>query len=436
MVRARHQLAPVHLVDLYLLLSFAVSATLWFGLYFTQPNFLIDSFFTSTLLGVSFIGFFYGVGYGNALLETKNFGGLMLAQFSCLIGAALEYQSTSLVFVATIPCLMACYTMLSSERSLKGGMIAKDLIPPLVGVGAYLGFATSYRGLEWGVVDLLGLACFVCFTVGTLYWGSALIKRENKSLITSLLRRGNGNWRWRMDHDRQREDRLFFHDVINHTHGLSLFLSQKISSHEDLHTDEVKTLLGEVKAMQSLVADHYGFKHKNLVSKLEWVEIDYAMASFHQLIHSHLPVNTEIRCHQSGMLDRKNFDRSRLELMIHYPTFLRVCTNLVKNISEHSPKLADFSFEAQENVLRFSFKNKMGHLHEVSRDLDKALSVNIMAADSVDEREHLGLESVQVLCADHGGSFEFTIVDGWWVANVELPLKNFQQIQDSSKKAA
>ncbi|MBH48882.1 MAG: hypothetical protein CME71_12005 [Halobacteriovorax sp.] len=436
MVRARHQLAPVHLVDLYLLLSFVVSSFLWLGLFVTQPNFLLHSFFTTTLVGASLIGFSSGVGYGNALLETRSFGGLLLLQFSCLIGAALEYQSTSLVFVATIPCLMACYSMLSSERNLKGGMIAKDLIPPLVGVGAYLGFAASYRGLEWGVVDLLGLSSFVCFSVGTLYWGSALVRRENKSLITSLLRRGNGNWRWRMDNDRQREDRLFFHDVINHTHGLSLFLQQKISGNETLHNDEVKSLLGEVKAMQSLVADHYGFKHKNLLSRLDWVEIDYAMASFHQLIHSHLPAKTEIRCHQAGMLDRERFDRSRLELMVHYPTFLRVCTNLVKNISEHSPRVADFTFEAQENVLRFSFKNKMGHLHEVSKDLDKALSVNILAADTVDEREHLGLESVQVLCADHGGSFEFSIVEGWWVANVELPLKNIKQLQDQTKKAA
>lgn len=440
MVRARQSLVPIHLIDLYLLLSFAASLILWVGMWQTHSNFLPASFFLSTLVVLNFYGFAHGLGLGPALAESKTFGGLLLSQFALLIGAALQYQSIALVFVAVMPCLAACYSLLASERNLSGGVFGKDLIPPLVGLGSYLGFVAVHRGLDWRGVDLLALFSFVLWTVGTLYWGSTLVRRENRSLIGAMLKRGNGNKRWRLDREKERDERLFFHDVINHTHGLSLFLQQKISSDDVMAQDEIHSVMGEVKALQSLVADHFGYKHKNLLSTLEWVEIDYAMASFHRLLSSMLPVEIEIRFHQSGMLDRRLFDRSRLNLSIHYPTFLRVCTNLVKNIAEQMPRVADFSFEATENVMRICFKNKMGYLHETTKDLEHALSHTIMAADVETEREHLGLESVQVLCQEHGGHFDFKIIENEWVASVELPLRKNdvakQTHEKNEKKAA
>lgn len=440
MVRARHQLAPIHLIDLYLLLSLVASVVMWLGMWQASATFLPNSFFLSTLVAVNFYAFSFGLGLGQALAESKTFGGVLLSQFALIIGAALQYDSVALVFVAVLPCLAACYSMLASERNLKGGFFAKDLIPPLVGVGSYLGFVAVHRGLDWRAIDLLALVSFTLWTVGTLYWGSTLVKRENISLLSAMLRRGTGNRRWRLESDRLRDDRLFFHDVINHTHGLNLFLQQKISSDEVIMRDELHGMMGEVKALQSLVADHYGYKHKNLLSTLEWVELDYAMAGFHRLLNTMLPAEIEIRFHQSGMLDRRMYDRSRLNLSVHYPTFLRVCTNLVKNVAEQMPRIADFAFEAQEGVLRLTFKNKMGRLHETSKDLEYALSDTILAADHDEEREHLGLESVQVLCLEHGGKFDFSIVDGEWVAHVELPLKTLNATkspeEEIQKKAA
>ncbi len=442
MVRARHQHTTIHLIDLYLLLSFGVALMLWFGMWLTRPDFLPHSFFLSTFVAINFFGFSHGLGLGQALAESKTFGGLLLTQFALLIGAALEYDSTALVFMAVLPCLAACYAMLAGERNLKGGVFAKDLIPPLVGVGCYLGFVAVYRGLEWRTIDLLALSGFVFWTLGTLYWGSVMLKREHKSLIGSLLRRSrHEKGRWRLEEQQKRDERLFFHDVINHTHGLNLFLQQKVSANDVIVAEEIGALMGEVKALQSLVADHFGYKHKNLLSTLEWVEIDYAMASFHRLVHTLIPSDVEIRFEQSGLLDRARHDRSRLEFEIHYPTFLRVCTNLVKNIAEQRPRVADFSFEAHAHALCMRFKNKMGRLHETSRDLEHALSYTILAADHSDhEREQLGLESVQVLCAEHGGHFDFAIDNGEWVAQVELPMRPLAAKEaltsDKSKKVA
>lgn len=431
MVRARHHLTAVHMIDLYLLLSFAVSVFLWTGLALTQDQFFINSFFISSLVAVNYSCFCHGLGHGSILNEAKGFGALLLAQFSLFVGCAFEYQSTTIIFLAIFPCVIACYTMLTSEREFKSGLFSKDLIPPLMGVCCYLLFMTVQRDLAWPAVDLLALSGFVLWSLGTLYWGSALIKHENKSLISSMLKRGHGHWRWRMDKDRQKEDRMFFHDVINHTHALNLFLQQKVSTDATMQEQEIYAVMNEVKSLQSLVSDHYGFKHKNLLSTLNWVELDFAMGGFHRMIHSLLPGNIEIQIEQDGKLDRSKVDRSRMNLMIHYPSFIRVCTNLIKNIAEQKPKKAYFSFEASERSIIIHFKNKMGHLHSVSRDLEHALSDNILSADQAEVSDHLGLESVQSLCLDNGGNFEFKIDDGHWTAIVELPLKESEHVSDA-----
>jgi len=239
-----------------------------------------------------------------------------------------------------------------------------------------------------------------------------------------------------MDKDRQKEDRMFFHDIINHTHALNLFLQQKISTDAQMQEDEIYALMNEVKSMQSLVSDHFGFKHKNLLSTLNWVELDFALSGFHRMIHSLLPHQIEIKISRLGQLDRTKFDRSRVKLFVHYPTFIRVCTNLIKNIAEQHPKEAFFEFDAEETNLTIIFKNKMGHLHSVSKDLEYALSDNILSADHIDQSDHLGLESVQSLCLDNGGTFEFAIEDGFWSATVVLPLSETDQVSDIHKKAA
>ena len=61
------------------------------------------------------------------------------------------------------------------------------------------------------------------------------------------------------------KDRLFFHDVVNQTHGLLLFLMHKEVNKEGLEFEEVQMIEKEIRTLQSLLQDHYNFKHKNLV---------------------------------------------------------------------------------------------------------------------------------------------------------------------------
>ncbi len=419
------------MIDLYLLLSFAVSVFLWLGLALTQPQFFINSFFISSLVAVNYSCFCHGLGHGSTLSDAKAFAALLLTQFSLFVGCAFEYQATSMIYLAVFPCLAACYTMLTSERDFRSGVFSKDLIPPFVGVSFYLIFMTVKNNLAWTTVDLFSFSSFVVWSIGTLYWGSTLVRLENKSLISSILKRGHGNYRWRMDKDRQKEDRMFFHDVINHTHALNLFLQQKLSTDSTMQEQEIYAVMNEVKSLQSLVSDHYGYKHKNLLSTLNWVELDFAMGGFHRMIHSLLPGNIDIQIEQLGKLDRAQFDRSRVNLIVHYPSFIRICTNLIKNIAEQNPKKAFFRFEASDKSITILFKNKMGHLHSVSKNLEHALSDNILSADKNEPSDHLGLESVQSLCLDNGGHFEFKIDDGYWTAIVELPLKENEQLSDA-----
>jgi hypothetical protein len=60
------------------------------------------------------------------------------------------------------------------------------------------------------------------------------------------------------------KEKLFFHDIINQTHGLLLFFGQKELSQESIEGHELKMLASEIKTLQSLIRDHYNFRHKNL----------------------------------------------------------------------------------------------------------------------------------------------------------------------------
>ncbi len=53
------------------------------------------------------------------------------------------------------------------------------------------------------------------------------------------------------------KNRMFFHDIINHTHGILLFLEQKKDYSKQIDEKEISLLLHEVKLMQTLISEHF-----------------------------------------------------------------------------------------------------------------------------------------------------------------------------------
>lgn len=219
------------------------------------------------------------------------------------------------------------------------------------------------------------------------------------------------------------KDRLFFHDIINHTHGLILYLHQKESAKESISVDEVKMISNEIKTLQSLVSDHYNFKHKNLIQTFDWVPFSYAKLAFNNLVQTYL---IDKIVSSSFSIDDKSINSD--EHLIYYPSFYRILNNLVKNISESNCTHVNFEFFMNESGLRLISKNEMKVSHE--KEIPEHLARVILNEKT--SIEGLGLESIHHLTEENGGRFSFEIVDRIWINKLFLPTSKYK----SDKKAA
>ena len=236
----------------------------------------------------------------------------------------------------------------------------------------------------------------------------------------------------------ENNERLFFHDLVNQTHGINLFLDYRICSGVGLEAAETKELYHEMKSLQSLIKDHYNFKHKNLINTYDVVTFDFAHRSMTHLIHCYLPSHqAETSFEYKGKISMGTPQETRDQCLVHYPTFLRIVTNLVKNISEENSTEVKFVFNYDEDGLHIDVRNKVFTLDKESGDLVHNLQEFILGENprKLKGERGLGLESVHTLCVQNGGEFNFELDDnGFWMNHVFLPHphKHF----DRSKKVA
>lgn len=221
--------------------------------------------------------------------------------------------------------------------------------------------------------------------------------------------------------DNDLKERLFFHDIINLTHGLILYLHTKESSGSSIKTDEAKMISNEIKTLQSLVRDHYDFKHKNLVQTLDWVPFSYAQLAFNHLAQTYLA--NKIVTTSFNVLGTKNDDN-----LIYYPSFYRILNNLIKNISESHSTHVFFEFKFDELGLTMISKNEMKISNE--KEIPEHLARVIL--DEKLQTEGLGLESIYHMAEENGGHFNFEITSGVWINKLFLPSSK----NKTDKKAA
>lgn len=207
------------------------------------------------------------------------------------------------------------------------------------------------------------------------------------------------------------KERLFFHDVINHTHGLVLFLHQKELQKEKIDLEEVKMISNEIKTLQSLIRDHYDFKHKNLVQTLDWVPFSYAKLAFNNMWQTYL-MNKEVK------VSFEVVDAQDSENLIYYPSFYRILNNLIKNISESNSAHVEFEFKVNEHGLEMISRNVM--LIKNEKELPEHLA-RVILSEKTPKVEGLGLESIHHLAVENGGTFSFEITGSVWTNKLFLP---------------
>ena len=212
--------------------------------------------------------------------------------------------------------------------------------------------------------------------------------------------------------DIQIKEKLFFHDLINQTHGLLLFLNQKHLTGNGIAADEVQLIEKEVKTLQSLIRDHYNLKHKNLIQTFDWVPFSYAKLAFNNLANNLL---SEMQISSTFTIQGEIFE----EDLIYYPCFYRILNNLVKNISESQCEKVEFNFLLNEKGIFIETKNP---LKKNSADSSESLA-RIILEEKNNSIKSLGLDSIHHQAQEHNGSFSFEIENNNWINKVFLPTK-------------
>ncbi|MFA6239197.1 MAG: GHKL domain-containing protein [Bacteriovorax sp.] len=230
--------------------------------------------------------------------------------------------------------------------------------------------------------------------------------------------------------DEDRRERLFFHDIINQTHGLLLFFSQRQSMKKGIKADEVAMLEAEVRTLQSLIKDHFQFKHKNLSSTYDWVPFSIAELALKGLIQTYLPAqNVQTFIHLKGHLSYDVSLEQRENTLIYFPFFYRIMNNLIKNMAEAKSDEVHFIFDYGNAGFVIETRNKFNGKEDLKGISDKLSQIIL---DEKPAGNGLGMESIHHLAQECGGVFDFEISNDIWINRITLPKAE----QTERKKSA
>lgn len=233
--------------------------------------------------------------------------------------------------------------------------------------------------------------------------------------------------------DSFKKDRLFFHDIINHTHGLLLFLGVKETCGKSLELADIELLQKEIKTLQCLIVDHYHMKHKNLPNNRDWVDFEFIQNGINHLLQTYL-AKAEVKLTYSGP--------SNLKGEFHYPSFFRMMNNIIKNISESQALAVEVSVRQSLEGLYIETKNAMGEWSEgEGRRGEKAFYISerlsrVILEEKNSHHHSLGLESIYHLAEECGGNFNFEIKDHHWFNNLFIPNRDYKNNINIDKKTA
>ncbi len=336
-------------------------------------------------------------------------------QFLLFVMFAVEQSNWSYIYFTEIPLLVGVIFKMREDRIGHLHQLKQILIISAVGLFAQIicheiFFKESghfYKVILnintlWKLVPLIGVYTF------------HRQKQDRKKVATPLKKNvyvGQQN----------PKDSLFFHDMINSTHGLILFLSSKLKNYEQstLSRKDLQGVLDEVKTMQSLLKDHFSYNHKNLENDHHLMNIKSAIEKSVTMIEHYLPkehYQTELMI--KGLEDARN-------KFIYYPSFYRILNNIVKNISDKQSEHIEFIFNIGFENIEITVRNSIYHLNKNHTQLSENLSRIIRNEEQItfdNESKGLGLQSIMNLCHEQGGHFRFFIEEGNWVSKVYLPL--------------
>ena len=203
-----------------------------------------------------------------------------------------------------------------------------------------------------------------------------------------------------------KKNELFFHDLINQTHGILLFLDTK----SNLGPLEIETLKNEIKTLQAIAQKHYDLPHKNLNNFSDTKNpISRIKKALDKLFDIYFP--------ETRNSFELNITGEALGEIDFIPLY-RILNNLVKNMSEAKIANAQFIIDFNELGLSLSTSNI------------------IVEENALQTEQGLGLLSITSVVNELGGSFQYEIHGQKWLNHLYIPYRTPDKNSSLTKKIA
>jgi hypothetical protein len=348
--------------------------------------------------------------------------GFFLCQFIGLQLIGISQGRVEYFYLATMPIVAILFGIQSDWSSSPRFKLRMATVVLALASFSFLSFLMhpKFSG-EWPLsVTLLGAFCLWQF--GTIYLANVEWMRMSRETLKSFLETKKESDRDFYLHPAERE-RYFFHDVINHTHGMGLLLRYRLMKNRGLTHEEAMAFSNELEALQTLVKEHFGYGHKNLAGCSEqqsWRPFGELKNLTYNLIQSYFPEGqTEAYFIFKGSLA----EDSGHDPLLPFVPFHRIITNMIKNCSEAKSSKVEVIFAGNHKELTLTVKNDVYKNRTYGYDLGRTLEKIISSEEEKGKQNGVGLESIESLCQALGGAFNFFIENGHWVAQVTIPFK-------------
>lgn len=195
------------------------------------------------------------------------------------------------------------------------------------------------------------------------------------------------------------DNEMLFHDLSNYVHSLSFFLLTKIRHQEGLSYNECLEFEKELSLLKGLLGtklsestlENLGHRLNDLLVKMQ-SDIDCLFHSDHKY-KIQLFIDPDLR--KFG------------EYKISFNSYLRVFQNLIINMIENG--------DDQEGEVKVLSKNQ-GIQIETQNTISNKVKFK--------KGNGIGLKSIQAICLELGGYFNFSQKESIWISSCYLPFES------------
>jgi hypothetical protein len=409
------------ILEYYISFSFWSSLFIFCSFHFLLSRSIDSQIFLATFLVMNFYCYFNGSGKTELLKENSVMPAYFLTQTLLLLASSFKHQSIGMLYLSIIPIAAGTYYFVSKARIARVEHLYKGVNLFFIASSSYILLSIYYQKSLLSIPELICLTGFLLWSTGTVFYGVQITFKEHKSHFVKILRRSKFKQVYVGD---ENKEKYFFHDLINITHGINLFLESKLSKDHEIKSTEVESLINEVKLLETLIQNHFKYNHKDLAETEEIITFNEAKISLYQMIQSYLP-SDQVECHfiYNGFLSVDSSSYQKDLALIHFPSFSRIMGNIVKNMSEVKTSQAEFIFNYDLRGLHVVTKNKIYKLKDDRLNLAEKMREMILKDQktTAESSEGIGLKSIQSLVVSFGGEFRFKIENGYWVIELFIP---------------